>query len=230
MAEGPRGSAGPIGVWRRAPRRCPLAVIALSALLFGGAGADDRQQPERLRDAVHAGREWTIDVPAIGPADDDFSAAIREGRALDSAAYLEIDRERRRIARRLEEAPEDPGALADRAALQERLRQRIAVNLRLGYLYAAGVYITLLETTGAPADEIRSHTERLGARRAFERAAERFEAALDDARLESPPGDNARFWLDRLRALDAGDRERLQDYRTSLQAALDARRDDDSAS
>jgi hypothetical protein len=125
----------------------------------------------------------------------------------------------RRIDAQLADEPSDPSALADRAALRERLLVRAESNTRLGFFYAANVYISMLEMAGGDPSEVRDLRRRVGERRAFDRAAERFDAAIDDARIDSPPGDNARFWLGRMRELGPADTERVRAAERQLLAA-----------
>jgi hypothetical protein len=61
-------------------------------------------------------------------------------------------------------------------------------------------------------------------RRAFERAAEGFDSAIAESRIDAPPGDNARFWLDRMRILQAGESERVRAAEERLAAEVDDER------
>jgi len=138
---------------------CPLLLIA--ALACGGV---DAQTPQRFRDALDTSSDWDIAVPTL-QSPSGMDAAIQSGTALDSAAYLAIDRELRGVMRRLERDPSDPETLGQLETLRERLRQRVAINLEAGFPYAAGVYIELLRIAGASPSEIRRLTAMLRERR-----------------------------------------------------------------
>lgn len=200
-----------------------LCVLSLAAAAADRPALDDDPSDARvarLQDALRNGGDWDIGMPELEPAGD-FEAAVRDGRALDSEVYRELDGELRRLTRRLASEPGDATALDELAALRGRLRERVESNLRLDYLYAAGVYVEMLDMAGAEPVTVRDLTRRVQARRAFERAAERFDAALAESRIESPPGDNARFWLSRMRALADADSARLEAAEQRFEAELD---------
>lgn len=200
-----------------------LCALSLAASAADRPALDEDPSDSRvarLQDALRHGGDWDIGMPELEPSGD-FEAAVRDGRALESEIYRELDGELRRLTRRLAADPDDSTALAESAALRERLRERVESNLRLGYLYAAGVYVEMLDIAGAEPATVRDLTRRVQARRDFERAAERFDAALAESRIESPPGDNARFWLGRMRAAADADSERLAAAEQALEAELD---------
>lgn len=144
----------------------PVAAIALCLLVLLAAihPVDaDPQSPERFRDALDSGSDWDIAVPDL-QSQRGFDAAIQAGTALESEAYLSLDRELRGIMRRLERDPADRDSLARLESLRERLRQRVGINLEAGFPYAAGVYIELLRIAGASPAEIRRLTAMLQAR------------------------------------------------------------------
>jgi len=142
------------------PGRRFAAALWIGLAVCAGPLPGQDDPPRRLNDAVNGGIDWQIGIPELGRPGD-FQTAIRTGTALNSAIYHELDRELRRVNRRLEFDPDDPAAQRARLALRERLRDRVSINLDAGYFYAAGVYIELLETTGVTAEEIGQLTQTL---------------------------------------------------------------------
>lgn len=170
----------------RKPGRCatvPAAsygLVLVAALLVTGsvasqevgeaAAADgrtngrmDRGTPEgvnRLQDSLATTQEWEIDVPESRPATT-FEDRIRTGSALDSQAYIALDSELRRARLALAEKPRDRQAQERLEAVRRALAARVESNMNLGYLYAARVYLALLEDAGAPPDQISSYRRQL---------------------------------------------------------------------
>lgn len=124
--------------------------------------AADPRRPERLADALNGHDEWQIGLVASGPeTPDSFRDAVASGTALESSAYVEIHQQ---LQRELSAANAATGS-PDLSALRERIRQRVELNLDAGYFYAAGVYIEMLDISGADRAEIRRLTETLRDRR-----------------------------------------------------------------
>ncbi len=142
----------------------PGAFASLSILVSFGAAASDDGRPERFNDALGGNEEWDITVPGSPPAGD-FRSVVLSGAALESTRYLEILGEFRRVIAGFERNPSGAEERTRLARLQQQLRQRVQLNMDAGYFYAAGVYIELLEASGASADEIRRLTEALQVRR-----------------------------------------------------------------
>lgn len=160
----------------RGARRAACALIGALCTLSGGPvpaqqasivssvseteGAS--QRVERLSDSLDQGSDWVIGMPRVEEPTS-FEDAVRSGQALNSAAYRQLHGELQDALRASPAESED--ALAE---LRERLRNRVETNAALGYIYAAGVYIEMLELAGAPEEEIRALTRELDQRRAFE--------------------------------------------------------------
>jgi len=123
------------------------------------AGASNRVT--RLQDSLANAQEWDIGVPQLNTAPSSFDDRIRAGNALDSEAYLALDGALRQARRTLAEQPEDPQARQRLAELRRALAARVESNMNLGYLYAARVYIALLEDAGAASDQVAAYRQRL---------------------------------------------------------------------
>jgi hypothetical protein len=182
------------------------------------SGDGDPDRITRLSDSLGNGTDWEIGMPRVDRPMA-FEDAVRSGEALDSPTYLELHGDLQDALRATPEASE-----AALAALRERLRERVESNAALGYIYAAGVYIEMLELAGAPEEEIRALSRRLEQRRAFEADLERFERALDASRLRAPREDSAVYWLEQMRASDGADPERVRLAEERLRAALESNR------
>jgi len=121
----------------------------------------------RLHDSLRTDEEWDIGIPVVEPASSSnssnlsFAALIREGRALDSEAYLALDRELRQAQRALQLRPDGERAQSRLAEIRRALVQRIEINIEFDYLYAARVYIALLEDAGAPTDQVSTYRRQL---------------------------------------------------------------------
>ncbi|MCA1778079.1 MAG: hypothetical protein LC637_01475 [Xanthomonadaceae bacterium] len=79
---------------------------------------------------------------------------VRLGRALNSEAYLLLDRELRQVLRQLQVRPTDDAAREQLAELRGAFIERTEINTRLGYLYAAAVYVGLLPQADGSADTV----------------------------------------------------------------------------
>lgn len=127
-----------------------------------------RERVTRLQDSLDAGEDWDIGVPQLPPpSSDDESLAdlIRAGRALDSEAYLALDREFRRVRQLLQSRPDDEAARLQLEQLQDALARRIEINLEFDYLYAAAVYLELFRQADGAPGTVRRFSRRLGERR-----------------------------------------------------------------
>lgn len=126
------------------------------------AGADTRKpnRVTRLQDSLAPAQEWDIGMPELEAAPS-FDDRIRAGNALDSEAYLALDRELRQARRTLAEQPEDQQARQRLEELRRALAVRVESNMNLGYLFAARVYIALLEDAGAPPEQVATFLQRL---------------------------------------------------------------------
>lgn len=184
------------------------------------AGTGDRgtDRVARLLDSLGNGSDWEIGMPRVDEPMG-FEDAVRSGEALESAAYRELHGVLQDALRAPPEASE-----AALAVVRERLRNRVETNAALGYIYAAGVYIEMLELAGAPEEDIRTLTRELDQSREFEADLERFERALAESRLRTPRDDSAAFWLEQLRETPGADSERVRLAEERLRAALAARR------
>lgn len=130
----------------------------------GGKKVADARQTRiaRLKDSLKTGDEWDIGLPPhVDGAQPSFNDAVEAGQALDSPTYIALDRDLRDVRRVLDESPNDPRALERLAELRAVLAARIEANMNLGYLYAAGVYIALLERAGGQPAVIEDYTRRL---------------------------------------------------------------------
>ena len=123
-----------------------------------GAGERDNDRIARLSDSLDNGSDWEIAMPSVG-APMSFEDAVRSGQALQSDVYRELHAD---LQDALRASPEESGEVL--SALRERLRDRVQTNAELGYIYAAGVYIEMLELAGAPDEEIRALTRELDQR------------------------------------------------------------------
>jgi len=65
------------------------------------------------------------------------------------------------VQQQLQERPEDTAAGRRLEELRGGLVERIEVNSRLGYLYAAAVYVELFRQAGGSADTVAGLSERL---------------------------------------------------------------------
>lgn len=172
----------------------PAIPVLLAIALTWGLAANAQQSSSpgngqisredrviRLTDSLAAGEDWDIGVPVIAvetsgnpssesSSEPSFAELVRLGRALDSAAYLALDRELRQVQRQLQERPADDAARRQLEELRGALIERIEANTRLGYLYAAAVYVELLRQAGGSSDTVgllsqRIMEERLALRR-----------------------------------------------------------------
>lgn len=157
----------------------PAAVIFAASLIllpWPAAGqtppaptageASGQTRIARLQDSLEVSDEWVIGVPVI-ESDSSFDALIDAGRALDSAAYLALDRELRQVRALLAAQPEDATARRRLAEVRGALAERIELNIALDYLYAATVYIELFrQAEGSPSDLSR-FSRRLSERRSL---------------------------------------------------------------
>ena len=160
--------------WRITRRITLRPVPALVALLMISVFSANAQAPPstqtgearvtRLQDSLGSGDDWEIGVPRVEP-ESSFAASIRDGRALDSEAYLTLDRELRQLQRQLEARPEDERAQRRLAELRSALVERIQININFDYLYAAAVYIEMLRQADGPEATVRQFSRRLDARR-----------------------------------------------------------------
>jgi len=121
----------------------------------------------RLQDSLSSADEWDIGIPVLEPdsrsnsSNSSFAASIRAGRALDSEYYLALDRELRQVRRELQLRPDDEAVQSRLAEIRRALVQRIEINIEFEYLYAARVYIALLEDAGAPPDQVSTYRRQL---------------------------------------------------------------------
>jgi len=146
-----------------------LFLPADAQVAASGTGEPARQERVyRLQDSLDAGEDWDIGVPVI-EADSSFEASIRAGRALRSDAYLELDRELRRVTELLRAQPENEAARRRLANVRRALAERIEVNMNLDYLYAASVYIELFRQADGSPSAVRRFTRLLGERRSAQR-------------------------------------------------------------
>jgi len=152
-----------------------MAVLRRSAFiaalyLCAGAWAESQEAAQadaaasnrvtRLHDSLVTAEEWHIGVPELQTATS-FDDRIRAGNALDSEAYLALDGELRRVRQTLSERPGDRQAQQRLAEVRRALSARVESNMNLGYLYAARVYIALLEDAGASSDQVAAYRQRL---------------------------------------------------------------------
>lgn len=139
-----------------------LMVSAMPASAENGEEADARR-PERLADALNGHDEWQIGiVETRTPEPRAFRDAVADGTALESSAYVEIHRQ---LQSQLSSAVPPSAEREGMSALRERIRERVELNLDAGYFYAAGVYIEMLDISGADPAEVRRLTETLRERR-----------------------------------------------------------------
>lgn len=161
-----------------------VLVLLVMALISGpAANAQQSSSPgngpisredrvTRLSDSLASGQDWDIGVPVIAvesvgspsseaPSELTLAESVRLGRALDSEAYLALDRELRQLQWQLQARPEDDAARRQLEELRGALIERIEANTRLGYLYAAAVYVELLRQAGGSADTVAGLSERL---------------------------------------------------------------------
>jgi len=121
----------------------------------------------RLHDSLRTDEDWDIGIPVIAPDSStnaqnaSLAVLIREGRALDSEAYLALDRELRQVRRELELRPDGKRAQTRLAEIRRALIQRIEVNIEFDYFYAARVYIALLEQAGAAPEQVAIYLQQL---------------------------------------------------------------------
>ena len=209
----------------RLPVFCTLILLSVAASAqqdpdasSANPGDRDSDRIARLSDSLGNGSDWEIGMPRVDEPMG-FEDAVRSGEALESAAYLELHGELQDALRASPAASE-----AALAALRERLRGRVETNTSLGYVYAAGVYIEMLELAGAPEEDLRILTRELEQRREFESAVDRFDRALGESRLRVPRQDSAVYWLERMRVSQGADPERVRLAEERLRAALDATR------
>lgn len=161
------------------------AIVAIVMAVLLAAGATAQQKPAadngdsynedriaRLQDSLATGQDWDISVPLVParPYDNSssgsaFTESIRTGRALASEMYLALDRELRQVQRRLQARPADEAAQSQLAELRTALIERIEINIRFEYLYAAAVYIELLRQAEAPEPTVQEFSQQLAARR-----------------------------------------------------------------
>ena len=147
--------------------------FAVSLLLCCGAWADSQDAAEgapadtgasnrvtRLQDSLANAQEWHIGVPELQTATS-FEDRIRAGNALDSEAYLALDGELRQVRQALSERPGEPQVRQRLAEVRRALSARVESNMNLGYLYAARVYIALLEDAGASSDQVAAYRQQL---------------------------------------------------------------------
>lgn len=156
-----------VGIARR-----PCSLLA--ALLLCGVFSANAQAPPstrageaqvtRLQDSLASGDDWEIGVPRVEP-ESSFASSVRDGRALDSEAYLTLDRDLRQVRQRLQARPDDPGARRRLAEIRSALVERIEINIDFDYLYAAAVYIELLRQAEGSLTTVRQLSRRLDERR-----------------------------------------------------------------
>lgn len=132
------------------------------------SGADarqpDRHRVMRLQDSLEGRGDWDIGMPVFEP-ESSFSASVRDGRALNSQAYLALGRELRQVRALIESGPADEEAQRRLADLRRALIERIEININLDYLYAAAVYLELLRQAEGPPAAVRRLSQRLSERR-----------------------------------------------------------------
>jgi len=157
------------GTWTASCISIALGLVLLLACSVtawpqetGEADADPEtpNRITRLQDALSNAQEWDIGVPEP-QATSPFDNRIRAGTALNSAAYLALDAELRQLRQTLAERPDDEQAREQLGKLRRALAARAESNMDLGYLYAARVYIALLEDAGAPPEQVATYLERL---------------------------------------------------------------------
>lgn len=146
-----------------------LAVVLLSGFFSANAQTPlstptGEAQVTRLQDSLASGDDWEIGVPLLEP-ESSFATSIRNGRALDSEAYLSLDRNLRQVQQRLQARPEDPVAQRRLAEIRTALVERIEINIDFDYLYAAAVYIELLRQADGSLTTLRQLSRRLDQRR-----------------------------------------------------------------
>lgn len=172
-----RGRGAPaIAVFLVLGLTCGFSASAQTPLSPGDSGQSGGERVHRLQDSLATGKDWDISMPAIdaGPAGSasaelSFVESVRAGSALNSEAYLALDRELRQVRQRLQDRPADAAARRQLADLRRALIERIEVNLRLEYLYAATVYVELLRQADGPAETVQRLSQRLVERRAAAR-------------------------------------------------------------
>lgn len=155
---------------------CAFSASAQTELSPGDRGRSGGERVTRLQDSLATGEDWDISMPAIeagsassASAELSFVEQVRAGSALNSEAYLALDRELRQVRQRLQARPADAAARRRLADLRAALIERIEVNLRLEYLYAATVYVELLRQADGPAETVQRLNQRLVERRAAAR-------------------------------------------------------------
>jgi len=150
----------------------PIPVL-VALLMFALFQADAQSPPStpigearvtRLQDSLDTGDDWEIGVPPVEP-ESSFATSIRDGSALDSEAYLRLDRDLRQVQRQLQARPEDESGQRRLAEIRRVLVERIEININFDYLYAATVYIEMLRQADGSVSTIRQLSQRLSERR-----------------------------------------------------------------
>ena len=158
----------------------PGMLLWIASAVFGHSSAVGQASPSqdsressgqdrvvRLQDSLRTDEDWDIGIPVIEPdastnaQSASFAALIRDGRALDSEIYLALDRELRQVQRALQRRPDDDRAQSRLGEIRRALVQRIEVNIEFDYLYAARVYIALLEQAGAAPEQVAIYLQQL---------------------------------------------------------------------
>lgn len=129
----------------------------------------------RFQDSLATSDDWDIDVPAIetellvdSSAEQSFVESVRAGRALNSEAYLAMDRELRQVRRQLQQNPGNETAEQQLAEIRRALIERIEINMRFDYLYAAGVYVELLRQADGAAETVAGLSRKISEKRTLE--------------------------------------------------------------
>jgi hypothetical protein len=165
------------------------------------AKLDNHERIKRLQDLSMNTEGWYMTMPTMQ------SSSSRTG--LQTAGYSALHEDMLEAMNDLADDASKELALNRLENIRDRVENRIMANLDAGYLYAAGVYIDMLEDIAPGDNEVTLFRQQVTDRKAFKAFVEKFDAALADNRLQSPASDCASHYLEQMRQLQHVDAEKL---------------------
>ncbi len=180
------------------------------------AKLDNQERIKRLSDIPMNTEGWYMTMPTMQ------SSSSRTG--LQTAGYSALHEDMLEAMNDLADDANKELALNRLENIRDRVENRIVANLDADYLYAAGVYIDMLEDIAPRDDKITMFRQQVADRKAFKAFVEKFDAALAENRLQSPASDCASHYLEQMRQLQYSDAAKLAEaearFKRSTQLAM----------
>mgnify|MGYP005841551719 CR=1 FL=1 len=172
---------------------------------------DNQERIKRLQDITINSDGWYMNIPDIQ------SGSSRSG--LQTAGYSVLQKDMLDVMRELAANPDNKSALNRLQLIQDRVESRILANLDAGYLYAADVYIDMLQDIVPESDKVADYRQHIADFRAFDQLSLKFDQALADSRLHVPEDDCASYYLAQMLRLRYADADKIAEVKSRLRAS-----------